>query len=92
MASFQIVAVRTDLSESGLHEHISEVKTSGGGEWSRATVVKDIREGTDSYYTEVDGSKADVIVVECPRCDFGDYIKTTADSTTADNLLSLPRF
>jgi hypothetical protein len=92
MAAFQIIAVRTDSSADGSHEHISEVKTSGGGEWSRATVVKDIREGTDTYYTEVDGSKADVIVVECANCDFGDYIKTTADGTTADNLLSLPTF
>jgi hypothetical protein len=92
MASFQIVAVRTESSSSGSHEHISKVKTSGGSEWSRATVVKDIREGGDSYYTEVNGSKADVIVVECPNCTFSDYIKTTADSTTADNLLSLPKF
>lgn len=92
MASFQIVAVRTDWSTDSSHEHISEVKTSGGSIWSRATVVKDIREGGDSYYTEVDGSKADVIVVECPNCTFDDYIRTTADSTTADNLLSLPRF
>jgi Protein of unknown function (DUF3892) len=92
MASFQIVEVHTELSSSGLHEHIAAVKTRGGYEWSRATVVKDIRYGTDSYYTEVGGVRADVIVVECPYCNFNDYIKTTADYTTADNLLSLPRF
>jgi Protein of unknown function (DUF3892) len=33
-----------------------------------------------------------VIVVKCPTCSNNDYIKTTADSTTADNLLSLPSF
>jgi Protein of unknown function (DUF3892) len=92
VASFQIVAVRTEDSESGQHEHISMVKTSGGGEWTRETVIYDIRHGSDSYYTEVDGTRAEVIVVECPRCTFSDYIKTTADDTTADNLLSLPRF
>jgi hypothetical protein len=92
MASFQIVAVRTESSASGLHEHISAVKTSGGGEWSRSTVVYDIRHGTDSYYTEVNGNRADVIVVDCPYCNFSDYIRTTADATTADNLLSLPKF
>jgi Protein of unknown function (DUF3892) len=92
MASFQIVEVHTELSSSGLHEHIAAVKTTGGYEWSRDTVVKDIRYGTDSYYTEVNGARANVIVVECPYCTFSDYIKTTADYTTADNLLSLPRF
>jgi hypothetical protein len=92
VASLQIVAVRTEPSASGLHEHISMVKTSGGGEWSRDEVIKDINAGTYSYYTEVDGSKAEVIVVECPNCTFDDYIKPTADSTTADNLLSLPTF
>ena len=90
--AFQIVAVRTESSADGSHQHISEVKTSGGNEWSRDSVVKDIRNGSYSYYTEVDGSKAEVIVVECPNCTFGDYLKTTADGTTADNLLSLPKF
>ena len=46
MASFQIVAVRTESSADGSHEHISEVKTSGGNEWSRESVVKDIRDGS----------------------------------------------
>lgn len=92
MADLRIVEVHTELSASGTHAHIAAVKTAGGYEWSRATVVNDIRFGTDTWYTEVNGSRADVIVVECPYCTFSDYIKTTADYTTADNLLSLPRF
>jgi len=30
--------------------------------------------------------------VTCPHCANGSYIRTTEDSTTADNLLSLPSF
>lgn len=92
MASFQIVAVHTEDSDSGTHEHISKVKLRYGAELARSTVVNDIRYGNDSYYTEVDGDEADVIVVECPTCTFGDYITTAPDSTTTNNLLSLPRF
>jgi hypothetical protein len=84
VASFQITAVRTESSASGLHEHISAVQIGCTSELSRSTVVNDIRYGSDSYYTEVGGAKADVIVVECPYCTFSDYIKTTADYTTAD--------
>jgi Protein of unknown function (DUF3892) len=93
MASSQIVAVRTEDSETGSHEHISRVKLRYGAELPRSIVVNDIRSGNDSYYTEADGSRAQVVVVDCPYCiHFHDYIKTRADSTTADNLLSLPRF
>lgn len=92
MADFQIVAVRTEPSASGTHEHIARVKTRYGADIARSTVVNDIRYGSDTYYTEILGFRADVIVVECPHCTFGDYIKTTADATTADNLLSLPRY
>jgi hypothetical protein len=94
LASFEITEVHTESSSAGgaYHEHIAKVKTKGGSEWSRATVVKDIRYGNDSYYTYGGGEYADVIVRECPHCDFGDYITTTPDSTTKNNLLDLPRF
>lgn len=94
MASFEITEVHTESSSAGgsHHEHIATVRTKGGGEWSRAIVVKDIRYGNDSYYTYGGGERADVTVTECPRCDYGDYITTKPDSTTANNLLKLPRF
>jgi hypothetical protein len=92
MASLQITAVRTEQAHPGQHPHITEVKTSDGREWTRQEVLDDIRSGNDTFYTEVNGAHAGVIDVECPLCNFGDYIKTKADKTTADNLLSLPRF
>ncbi len=90
----QIVAVNKVASTAGpySHWHISEVKTASGEVLKRSEVVERIQKGTQSFYTYVNGSQASVIVVKCPTCSTNDYIKTTADSTTADNLLSLPPF
>lgn len=90
----QIVAVNEVTSNAGIypHRHISEVKTAGGEVLKRSVVVERILKKTQSFYTYVNGSQASVIVVKCPTCSATDYIKTTADSTTADNLLSLPPF
>jgi hypothetical protein len=93
LASYEITAVRTEPSHvGGHHEHITYVRCSDGSTWSRPTVISDIRYGSDSYYTYGGGQYADVIVRGCPCCGYGDYITTTPDSTTANNLLSLPRF
>jgi Protein of unknown function (DUF3892) len=90
----QITNVNTVTSTAGVfpHRHISEVKTAGGEVLTRAEVARRIENGTQSFYTYVAGSQASVIVVKCPNCSAADYIKTTADATTADNLLSLPSF
>ena len=93
MASLEITAVHTESSSyGGHHEHIAKVKCSDGKVWSRATVIKDIRTGRDSYHTYGGGQYADVIVRGCPHCAYSDYITTTPDSTTKNNLLSLPKF
>jgi Protein of unknown function (DUF3892) len=97
MSSWGVNAVATEKSGSGDHDHISRVHVSNTGSattgvWlSRATVVEDIRNGRDDYYTQADGIKAAVKVVECPLCDFRDYLRSERDKTTADNLLALPR-
>jgi hypothetical protein len=90
----QITNVNTFYSTAGLfsHRHISEVKTAGGEVLTRSEVVRRIENGSQSFYTYANGSQASVIVVKCPNCSASDYIKTTADATTADNLLSLPPF
>jgi hypothetical protein len=90
----QITNVNTVTSSAGLfpHRHISEIKTAGGEVLTRSEVARRIESGTQSFYTYVAGRQASVVVVECPRCTSNDYIRTTADSTTADNLLSLPSF
>ena len=93
MANFEITGVRTEKTVADPHEHITDVRFgSQGGILSRAIVIKDLRTpGGDRYYTYGGGKLADVIVATCPRCPFRDYITTTPDSTTANNLLSLPR-
>jgi hypothetical protein len=92
MTRFRITGVRTELSASRTHEHISHVRIGAGAILGRQTVVADLRSSSgDRYYTEVSGREAEVVVVACPACDFRDYLRTTADATTANNLLSLPR-
>jgi hypothetical protein len=98
MATFQVIAVETEQASYSTHEHISRVQVrsegSGGTGFclSRSTVVADIRKsGGDRYYTEVSGRRANVEVVSCPRCTFTDYLRTDADSSTSNNLLSLPK-
>lgn len=89
----QIVAVRTAPSAAGgMHSHISAVKTADGRVLSRAVVIQRINAGWEQFCTIAGNREATVVVVRCPHCWTSDYIKTTADSTTADNLLRLPRF
>jgi Protein of unknown function (DUF3892) len=93
----QIVAVNTsqELTTKGtgaMHKHITEVKTAGGRVLTRAEVVSKVQDGSESFCTKVGDKEPLVIVVACPHCSNGSYIRTTEDSTTADNLLSLPPF
>jgi predicted hydrocarbon binding protein len=92
----QIVAVNTvsvpNSTGTGKHKHIYKIKTTGGRVLTRADVVSRIQNGQEEFVTVANGKEAKVIVVDCPSCAAGDYIKTTADDTTADNLLDLPSF
>ncbi len=95
MATYDITGVRTERSLSGTHEHIARVRigTTPGDGISRATVIADLRNPNgDRYITYAGGKRADVVVRGCPTCSFSDYITTVPDSTTENNLLSLPRF
>ncbi len=93
----KIVAVNTKYElttkgEGAMHKHITEVKTAGGTVLTRAEVVSRIKNGTESFCTKAGGKEPLVVVVTCPHCFNGSYIRTTEDDTTADNLLSLPSF
>jgi hypothetical protein len=92
MAEYQISGVRTEPSWSDTHEHPSHLRVEGGAIFVRQTVVDDLRSPDGiSYYTLGGGGRAEVTVGICPECGFHDYLRTTADSTTADSLLRLPR-
>jgi hypothetical protein len=93
----QIVAVNTsqELTTKGtgaFHKHITEVKTAAGRILTRADVVSRIKNGEETFCTKVGAKEPLVVVVTCPHCANGSYIRTTDDDTTADNLLSLPSF
>jgi hypothetical protein len=94
--TFQITAVRTVLDHSRTHSHIVRVRINGqtsGEGLARETVVRDLLTPYgDRYITYADGARADVVVRRCPHCSRQDYITTTPDTTTKNNLLSLPKF
>lgn len=55
--------------------------------WTRQEVINSIRAGTNTFYTSVDGKRADIEIVEGPN---GPYLQTRADGRLNNNLLSLP--
>ena len=91
MATFIITAVRTShVQWPQHHEHIEAVRLSNGATVTRAQVIASTRAG-NSFLT-AGTPHGSVYVHHCPRCATGDYITTHPDSTTANNLLHLPRF
>lgn len=92
-STYEVIEVRTVRPSGAAHEHITHVKLAFGSVLTRETVIKDLRQPWgDRYFTYAAGTRADVIVAGCPHCGRGDYITTTPDWTTENNLLSLPRF
>ena len=60
--------------------------------FTRAEVIRRIQAGTYVYTVGSDGSRAEVVVMEPDSEHPIEYLKTTPDATTADNLGSLPQF
>lgn len=89
---YKITHVR--LSSGGSSEehitHVKEVSDSGTVyEETVAVVVNYLKQGT-RYYVSIGGNTTDVIHQKSSAGN--EYIRTKPDSTTKDNLLSLPRF
>ncbi len=87
MTSHRITAVRKPDRYSQL-EHITDVEYDDVVH-SRASVIRRIENGTDSFYVLGGGYKTAVQVVY-PGSLRDPYIRTHADATGKDNLLSLP--
>jgi hypothetical protein len=70
------------------HEGITHLGGPGGGgwKWTREQVVLSINLGTNSFFTHVNGKRADIAVVNGPN---GPYVRTHADGVWTDNLLAL---
>jgi hypothetical protein len=78
------------LPQNDTHEGITHVGGLGDGQrwkWPRADVVASINQGTNTFYTRVNGKRADIAVVNGQN---GPYLRTHADGVWNDNLLALP--
>jgi hypothetical protein len=79
----EITCIVPDSSDPG--ERIDSV---GGAGWTKSedTVISEIESGAE-YFTNAAGQRADVVVMtdKTPK-----YLRTDPDTTTANNLLSLP--
>ncbi|MFB5761024.1 DUF3892 domain-containing protein [Paenibacillus medicaginis] len=85
----KIIAVRVE--HPGTHErHIVRFRLESGSEMEKEAMVAFLLFNPNTFYTYADGKKAYVMVAftEAGK----PYVKTKADDTTANNLLSLPRF
>ncbi|HVA85301.1 MAG TPA: hypothetical protein VNF73_03165 [Candidatus Saccharimonadales bacterium] len=91
--TFRVTGIRVEPSANETHDHVLAVRQGTNPQLiSRAAVVADLRDDDgDRYYVEENGQRAGLVVAECPICSFVDYLRTAADRTTADRLLSLPR-
>jgi hypothetical protein len=90
MASYQITHIRLSNPTATSTEHITHVKLSTGIIESVPQVVAAIERGHEYYYTTSPYTRATVEVVR--PTGRPPYIRTKANQTTRDNLLSLPRF
>lgn len=92
MGQYQITHVRISDNNATSVEKITDVKLSDGTPFTVSQIVNFIDQGHNFFYTHgyYQPSKAFVEAVHPSNRD--PYIRTKANSTTSDNLLSLPRF
>ncbi|WP_068779650.1 DUF3892 domain-containing protein [Paenibacillus sp. GM2] len=89
MAS-HVVAISMSDNSSTSTEHIEKIKLSDGTIETREQAVKYIDSNFEYYCTTSAGSHA--VVESVHPTGRAPYIRTKGNSTTKDNLLSLPRF
>ncbi len=84
MADAQITCIKKQNRDSK-HEGITHLG-GNGWKWPRQKVIESINAKTNTFFTYVNGKRADVAVVKGPN---GDYLRTHADGVWNDNLLAL---
>jgi hypothetical protein len=93
MATWKVTGIVVEMGSDWRHEHITHLLLEDQYWVKRDEAAANILGRTgDRYHTLVHGYRADVIVVGCPVCGFSRYLRTAADATTANNLLSLPKY
>jgi hypothetical protein len=85
MADAQVTCINKQ-PRNNPHEGITHL---GGAtwRWTREQVIESIEAGTNTFYTLVDGKRANVGVNSGPN---GKYVQTHADGQWNNNLLALP--
>jgi hypothetical protein len=84
MADVQVTCIKKQPRDN-THEGITHL---GGAtwKWTRQQVIDSIKSGSNTFFSLVNGKRADVGVVNGPN---GDYVRTYADGYWNDNLLAL---
>lgn len=85
MASRQVKCINKS-DRMNRHERIRNI----GGDWgktSQSSAISDIKNGIHTYHVRVGSNDVRVIVASHLG---NEYLKTEADTTLTDNLLSLP--
>ena len=85
MASAQVTCINK-LPRNNTHEGITHLGGSSW-KWPRSQVIQSIRDKTNTFYTSVNGNRAEIGIVEGSN---GAYLRSYADGKWNDNLLSLP--
>jgi hypothetical protein len=91
MASYRVVRTDKESTSAGdYHRHIAALCLEGGRRVPKLQAIRNIRTGAESYYTYADGQRAEVEVANrCSQC-YSEYLRTNKDTSTKNNLLSLP--
>ncbi len=86
MADVQVTCInKRDRNSS--HEGITHLgNPNAGWKWTRAQVIESIETKTNTFFTLVNGNRANIRVVDGPN---GKYVRTYADGKWTDNLLAL---
>jgi Protein of unknown function (DUF3892) len=84
MADLQVKCINKQ-PRNDTHEGIMHLGAPGW-KWTRAEVIRSIEGRTNTFFTFVNGKRADVGVVNGPN---GKYVRTHADGYWNDNWLAL---
>ena len=91
MGSYRVDATdKVSVSAGGLHQHIEAICLEDRRRIPKANAIKNTRLRSETYYTLVNGQRAEVEVSsQCYQC-YGEYLRTNRDTMTSINLLELP--
>lgn len=81
------VQVKCASRSSHNHESITHLGNPGVWKWTKQEVIDSIETRTNTFYTMVNGKRAEVGVVDGST---GKYLRTHADGSYNNNLLELP--